>query len=139
MKRTFNGGYPRRHEVRINGQTIFCFSFEADILRELAAKKVAFSYESLTIPYERPARKTYYKPDILLPNGVIVEVKGEFPTADRQKHKLIKQQHPELDIRFVFQNSRRRISKQSRTTYAMWCETHGFLYADKHIPPEWLK
>lgn len=130
--------YPQRQAITLNGETFHCFGFEADILKELAARKVAFSYEALTIPYERPARKTYYKPDILLPNGIIVEVKGEFPTADRQKHKLIKAQHQALDIRFVFQNSRRRISKQSKTTYAMWCETHGFLYADTHIPPEWL-
>jgi hypothetical protein len=139
MKRTFKGDYPRRQAFQINGQTVFCFPFEAEILKELAAQNIAFAYESQTIPYERPARKTYYKPDILLPNGIIVEVKGEFPTADRQKHKLIKQQHPDLDIRFVFQNPRRRISKQSKTTYAMWCETHGFPYADKHIPPDWLK
>jgi hypothetical protein len=52
---------------------------------------------------------------------------------------LIKQQHPELDIRFVFSNSRSRISKQSKTTYADWCEKNGFMFADKSIPKEWLK
>ena len=51
---------------------------------------------------------------------------------------LVKQQHPELDIRFVFSNSRQKISKQSKTTYGMWCEKHGFLYADKTVPQEWL-
>jgi hypothetical protein len=52
---------------------------------------------------------------------------------------LIKEQHPELDIRFVFSNSKTRISKQSKTTYADWCRTKGFQFADKKIPQEWLK
>ena len=141
MKRTFNP-YPQRREIIVNGQIIRCYRFEAEVIQALAALleplEAAFSYEAFSIPYERPARKTHYKPDIQLSNGVIIEVKGEFSTTDRQKHLLIKQQHPALDIRFVFQNSRRRISRQSKTTYALWCDTHGFLYADKRIPPEWL-
>lgn len=112
---------------------------EERIAEELAAKGVAFSFESLTIEYMKPARKSRYTPDFILPNGIIVETKGRFVTADRQKHLLIKEQHPELDIRFVFSNSRNRISKRSKTTYAMWCERHGFLYADGTIPPQWLK
>ena len=55
------------------------------------------------------------------------------------KHLEIKKQHPELDIRFVFSNSRNKIEKRSKTTYGMWAEKHGFMYADKRIPDEWLK
>jgi hypothetical protein len=86
----------------------------------------------------KPEKKAKYTPDFLLPNGIIVETKGRFLTEDRQKHLLIQAQHPELDIRFVFSNSRARISKASSTTYAMWCEKHGFRYADKLIPQAWL-
>ncbi len=57
---------------------------------------------------------------------------------DRQKHLLIKQQHPEKDVRFVFSNSRGRISKSSNTTYADWCLKNGFVFADKLIPVGWL-
>ncbi|MBZ5882545.1 endonuclease I, partial [Escherichia coli] len=57
---------------------------------------------------------------------------------DRQKHLLINAQHPELDIRFVFSNPKARISKTSQTTYADWCERHGFKYAAKVIPQEWI-
>ncbi len=112
---------------------------EERIARELKAQKVAFSFESQIIHYTRPEKKCRYTPDFILPNGIIIETKGRFVTADRQKHLLVKAQHPELDIRFVFSNSRQRISKRSKTTYAMWCEKHGFQYADKHIPPNWLK
>ena len=62
-----------------------------------------------------------------------------FLTQDRQKMKLIKEQYPDLDIRFIFSNAKARIGKKSQTTYAMWCERYGFLWADKEIPQEWLK
>lgn len=95
-------------------------------------------YETLTISYIKPSRASKYRPDFPLPNGIIIETKGRLMTEDRQKHILVKQQHPELDIRFVFSNSKSRISKTSATTYGMWCEKHGFLYADKRIPEAWL-
>jgi len=69
---------------------------------------------------------------------IFIETKGLFTSADRQKMRLVKEQHPEKDIRFVFSNSRSRISKKSSTTYAMWCDKYGFKHADKHIPLEWL-
>lgn len=100
---------------------------------------VPYTYETFKIAYEVPARLARYTPDFhLLRNGIIVETKGQFVTADRQKHKLIKEQHPNLDIRFVFSRSATRISKQSKTTYANWCDTHGFLYADRSIPQSWI-
>lgn len=108
--------------------------------QDLTSKGVRFSYEELVISYTKPEKKAKYTPDFeLLDNGIIIETKGRFLTADRQKHLLIKQQHPHLDIRFVFSNSKARISKASPTTYAMWCEKNGFLYADKKIPEAWLK
>ncbi len=30
------------------------------------------------------------------------------------------------------------ISKNSKTTYAIWCEKNGYKYADKEIPEEWF-
>ena len=47
-------------------------------------------------------------------------------------------QHPEFDIRFVFTSSKNKISKNSKTSYADWCDKNGFLYADKFIPEEWF-
>ena len=95
-------------------------------------------YETLRIQYEKPARLTWYRPDFILPNGILLEVKGLFESADRVKHLLIKEQHPELDIRFVFGNAKNKLSKTSKTTYAAWCEKYGFPYADKYIPQTWF-
>lgn len=50
----------------------------------------------------------------------------------------VKEQHPELDIRFVFSNSKTKISKKSKTSYGMWCEKHGFPYSNKLIPKDWI-
>ncbi|WP_448955701.1 hypothetical protein [Labrys neptuniae] len=95
-------------------------------------------YEAFKVEYLKPARVAKYTPDFRLPNGIIIETKGKFEVEDRQKHILIKNQHPLLDIRFVFSNSRSRIRKGSPTTYAMWCEKNGFLFADKRIPKAWF-
>lgn len=112
---------------------------EEVIADQLRAKGIDPQYESTKIDYVKPSKKAKYTPDFILPNGIIIESKGRFVTADRQKHLLIKEQHPDLDIRFVFSNSKGRISKLSATTYAMWCQKNGFKYADKEIPEAWLK
>lgn len=96
-------------------------------------------YEELRIPFSQPEKVRHYTPDWILPNGIVIETKGRFITADRQKHLLVKATHPDLDVRFVFSNSKTRISKKSQTTYRMWCETKGFQYADRLIPPAWFK
>ena len=94
-------------------------------------------YEVLKIEWEELNYRTY-TPDFLLPNGILIETKGRFTAEDRKKHLEIAKQHPTLDIRFVFTNSRAKIRKGSKTTYAMWCDKHLFLYADKDVPQIWL-
>ncbi len=107
--------------------------------QHLEAKGIPFKYEELVIGYTEPLKTRRYTPDFELPNGIIIETKGRFLTSDRQKHILIKKQHPDYDIRFVFSNSKAKLSKVSKTTYAMWCDKNGFKYADKVIPDDWLK
>ena len=96
-------------------------------------------YEQFYLEYTVPESKHKYTPDFVLPNGIIIETKGVWDAEDRKKHLLIKKQHPELDIRFVFSRSKTPIYKGSKTTYATFCEANGFVYADKRIPEEWLK
>ena len=110
---------------------------EDKVSKQLQESGVSFEYETLKIQYEVNETRRY-TPDFILPNGIIIETKGRFVAADRKKHLLIQQQHSHLDIRFVFSNSRAKLSKGAKSTYAEWCEKHGFLYADKEIPEEWL-
>lgn len=108
---------------------------EQDNAKLLKANGVKFEYEAFAIKYiDKPHT---YTPDFRLGNGVIVETKGRFTASDRAKHLLVKAQHPELDIRFVFSNANARLSKRSKSTYAQWCEKHGFQYAEGLIPEEW--
>ena len=110
---------------------------EDKVSKQLQESGVSFEYETLKIQYEVNETRRY-TPDFILPNGIIIETKGRFVAADRKKHLLIQQQHSDLDIRFVFSNSKAKLSKGAKSTYAEWCEKHGFLYADKEVPKEWL-
>jgi len=111
---------------------------ELKISEYLQELKIKFLYEGIKIEWEDLAYRTY-TPDFVLPNGIIIETKGRFTVADRRKHKCIKKQHPNLDIRFVFTNSKSKLQKNSKTSYAQWCIKHGFLYYDRIIPEDWLK
>jgi hypothetical protein len=108
--------------------------FEHAIALKLKADGVEFEYESVTVKY--PVIRSY-KPDFILPNGIIVEAKGRFTGADRSKHLAVRKEHPELDIRFVFQanNTYGSIGKR----YSDWCDQHGFEYAFTEIPGEWYE
>ena len=112
---------------------------EDQVAKQLEQAGIDVDYENLRIKFVQPGKVRTYTPDFVLPNGIIIETKGRFTSADRQKHLLIQQQYPELDIRFVFTNPNQRLNKTSKTTYAKWCEKNGFKYATKLIPESWLK
>jgi len=116
----------------------FKSGLEENVSSQIADRGLSVEYECEEVSYIIPASEHTYHPDFRLPNGIRVETKGRFVLADRKKHLLVKQQHPELDIRFVFTNSKNKINKKSKTTYADWCEKNGFKYADKVIPEEWF-
>ncbi|WEM05509.1 endonuclease [Ralstonia phage BOESR1] len=112
---------------------------EEKVCKDLRDKGVAYEYEAVKVPYITPAKPHTYTPDIILPNGIVVELKGHYIPEDRAKQLLVKKQNPDLDIRFVFSNSKSRITKRSQTTYADWCRKNGFVFADKEIPNEWTE
>jgi len=111
---------------------------EHQISLYLDEHKVKYDYENIKIEWEDLAYRTY-TPDFILYNGIIIETKGRFLAADRRKHIAIKKQHPKLDIRFVFTNSRAKLSKGAKSSYADWCIKNGFRYYDRIIPEDWLK
>ena len=111
---------------------------EDKIADQLKSLSVPVKYEERKITYSVPESLHTYTPDFELPNGIIIESKGRFVASDRKKHLLVKQQRPTLDIRFVFSNSKAKINKGSKTSYADWCDKFGFIYADKLIPKGWI-
>lgn len=105
---------------------------------QLTESGVAFEYEPFDIFYT-PAKPRRYKPDFVLPNGIVIEAKGFFVSADRTKMLAVRDCNPDLDIRFVFGNAEATISKTSTTTYGQWCDKKGFVWATHGvIPASWL-
>jgi hypothetical protein len=122
-----------RKDFKVDGG--YRSGLEEEIAKQLEASRIEYEYEKERITYHRTC---YYLPDFKLPNGIFIEAKGRFTKEDRGMLLKVKKQHPDLDIRLVFSRSKARISKESSTTYAQWCERWGFPYADKQIPEEWL-
>lgn len=127
-------GYNKKQVAKKHG---FRSGLEDQLNEQLTAQGIDGEYEQHKIKYVKPATNHTYTPDFRLPNGIFIETKGRFVTEDRKKHLLIKEQYPHLDIRFIFQNSKAKLRKGSKTTYADWCIKYGFQFADKTIPTEW--
>lgn len=120
----------------------WCSGLEEQVF-DFLSNRTPFAYEHIVMPFTQPLKPRKYTPDFIIwRQGFIVETKGRFVTADRQKHILVKEQHPDVEIRFLFSNPNARISKSSKTTYAMWCDKHGFRYARSFpkapFPLAWL-
>lgn len=140
---------PRRHRRTISRrrrrsafQRGYRSGLEDAVSRQIEDAGLEVCYEQEKIDYVWPERSSTYTPDFRLGEGdntFFVETKGRFTVEDRQKHLLIREQHGDAyDIRFVFSNQNAKLYKGSPTTYGQWCEKHGFAYANKTIPDEWL-
>ncbi|MBY5371811.1 endodeoxyribonuclease [Rhizobium leguminosarum] len=94
--------------------------FEAKIAKTVPP---TFAYESTRLPYTLECQ---YLPDwIDIHNKEIIEAKGLFDASDRRKMKAVREQYADWTITIVFQNPDAKITKQSLTSYAEWCEKNG--------------
>jgi len=130
--------------VQISKGVVLKSGLEEVVFTYLKKNKLSFKYEGLKITYFQPEIKKTYTPDFPIKGSFIIETKGAFNSADRKKMKLIKKQNPELDIRFIFSNSKTKIGKKSLTTYGKWCELNNFPYhciqsTKETFPNDWLK
>ena len=113
----------------------FKSGFERTLATQLKAAGVPVLYETLELDYSIAHK---YRPDFVLPNGIIIEAKGYFRAGDQAKYRAVKQHHPDMDIRFVFMCADKKIPGQKQT-HGEWCKRHGFPYASGRIPADWLK
>jgi len=116
---------------------------EEVVYNHLIENNCSFKYEGLKITYFQPEQKRTYTPDFVFPT-IIIETKGAFNSADRKKMKMVKNQNPKMDIRFIFSNSKTKIGKKSKTTYGHWCDLFGFKFhciqsTKETFPTDWLK
>ena len=110
--------------------------FEDNLCSDLDELGAVYKYEVYKIKYTTKPKT--YTPDFVLENGIIIEAKGRFVPSDRSKHLQIKEQHPDLDIRFVFYNSNQKLNKNSKTSYGEWATKNGYIWSNKVIPEGWL-
>tara|TARA_R100000458_G_C8151909_1_gene159252 strand:+ start:109 stop:534 length:426 start_codon:yes stop_codon:yes gene_type:complete len=112
-------------------------NFEVDFASDLIKRGLKFDYEPDHYTYI--PNPTTYTPDFYIPQyNFYVETKGFFTSEDRTKHLTFRDQHPNIDVRFVFSNSKNKLRKGAKTTYGAWCERNGFLYSDRVIDETWL-
>lgn len=121
-------------------------TFEERVISDLNERGVSHVYEPDKLAYyvER-----HYVPDLKIGTtnqvgGILVELKGYFRQDAQRKMKAVKAQHPDLDIRFVFQNANATIQGAkkrkdgTKMTCAEWADRNGFVWAEGTIPEEWL-
>lgn len=122
----------RRHNSRL-----YRSGLEKEAAAFLSERQQQVLYEKLKVEWEDLRYRTY-TPDFELDNGILIETKGIFDNDDRRKHIAIKEQHPELDIRFVFSNANAKLYKGAKSRYCDWCDKNGFMWSNRVIPEEWL-
>jgi hypothetical protein len=114
---------------------IFRSKYEETVYNNVEENGFTVEYEPYSLAY---LMKGNYYPDFVLPNGIIVELKGYFDSRARAKMIAVKKNNPDLDIRMLFMNSKTKVRKGSKLTYADWCVKYGFPFADGMIPLEWF-
>lgn len=126
----------RSKREHVEGEPKFRSEFERWVWSTATKYKNKIEFEPYYLPY---VIKGSYLPDFVLANGIVVEAKGRLTAADCRKMRSVKASHPELDIRFVFQNANNRMNKRSKMRYWEWAEKHNFGWAEGSIPPDWFK
>lgn len=115
---------------------------EIETWKLLKGNQRKFGYD---IEYEPEALeyavvKNYF-PDFKLSfrNGacIYIEYKGYLRRDDERKLLAVKQQHPDIDLRIVFQRDNRLTGRRMR--YSDWAIKHGFRYAIGEVPSHWFE
>lgn len=94
----------------------------------LQSAGVGFEYEpkDKKLTYVKPETTHKYLPDyIIKTNGYHFEFKGLFTATDRKKILYVIEQNPSVKLIMVFQQPNKKLSKASKTTYAMWCDKNN--------------
>lgn len=121
-------------------------TLEASVAKQLAEYKIHFTYESCRLLYTIPSSTHYYTPDFNTHPYLKLECKGVGPRYGltkecKQKMLLVKEQFPEIEIRFIFWDSNAITGNgkgRSKITYGEWAKLNGFKYSHKTIPEEWI-
>ncbi len=129
---------PKKKSLKYKG-TEYKSGWEVTIAKQMHKMGLEHRYEPMKMLYQVPSFKKRYTPDFSI-GGMpfILETKGKFTAEMRAKHLLLKEQHPHIEVRFLFMRDN-KIHKKSPNRYSDWCEKNGFAYAVGAFPREWLE
>lgn len=108
----------------------FRSKFEATFARQLKDASIKYDYEPEKILYSIVHN---YTPDFKLAENVFIETKGLWTGNDRNKHKHVRDQNPDIKILLVFQDPFRSLSKKSKTTYVSYCDKLGWAWSSSNM------
>lgn len=143
-------GRSRNHSFPYKGN-ILRSKFELGIAKDLDERGIKYTYETYQYEYfekitngicedcdgTHVAKRRWYTPDFFLPNGLVLEAKGFFTASNRATLKAVRDSHPTIDVRLVFMVNN-KINRNSELRYTDWCDKHGFKWAMKVVPEEWI-
>lgn len=117
----------------------YASKFEAEVAKKLARRKnVNVEYETEQLPY---VLYKNYEPDfvVTLEDGTkfYIEAKGHFDRDARSKMIAVKEQHPDKDIRLVFESDN-YLYRGAKWRYSDWAERNGFMYSIQDVPKDWF-
>lgn len=136
--------------------------FEVAVIDWLTDQQIDFEYEAKTLSYSTPVvngicnvcghtnvrQQRTYTPDILLPDGSFIEIKGKFTPQKRNLMRHLIRDNPGETIRFVFFNdpflTKRKATRlsdwarQQGVEYHIWNPKGGKRTAQHWLPEDWF-
>jgi hypothetical protein len=128
----------------------FRSKFEVTIAKQLKKAGIEYDYEKESYEYftkvtngicndclgTHVVQRRWYTPDFFLPNGVVIEAKGHLTASNRTILKAVREDHPTLDLKLMFQSDN-RISRSSETRYTEWASKQNIDWAIREVPEKW--
>lgn len=118
--------------------------FEANVAKEFKNHGIKFVYEPEVVHFIQPEKARKYTPDFRLTfkkgrGSILVETKGRLTSEDRKKLIWVREQNPKIKLVLLFMDSRKTLTKVSKTSYGDWCRKNDFEFYDFRfgLPKEW--
>jgi hypothetical protein len=122
---------------RIGLMPSFKSKLEEKVWAVLKKEFSAVKYEPQRFKFIQPEVERTYIPDFKTGrSNIFIEAKGKLDLETRKKMVWFRDSNPTIRIIFLFMNPDNKITKRSKTTYAMWATDNGFEWLD--FRKDWL-
>jgi hypothetical protein len=116
---------------------LFKSKLEEKVWSVLKKEFPTVKYEPQRFKFIQPEVERTYIPDFKTGrNNIFIEAKGKLDLETRKKMVWFRDSNPTIRIIFLFMNPDNKITKRSKTTYAMWATDNGFEWLD--FRKDWL-